>query len=67
MSTKKYLSYEGLAEYDALIKAEVSGGDESTLSSSKAYTDEQIAAIQENVDGKADSGHSHNSVTIREW
>ena len=45
MAIKKYLSLDRLTEYDALIKTEISTGDDVTLSAAKSYTDEQIAAI----------------------
>ena len=37
--TKKYLTLTGLAEYDALIKAEIAAGDESILDSATSYAD----------------------------
>lgn len=43
--SKKYLSLERLTEYDALIKAEISSGDDSALSSAKSYTDTEVAKI----------------------
>ena len=45
MDTKKYLSYDKLQEYDALIKTEIDKGDESTLSNSKSYTDTKVASL----------------------
>lgn len=45
MATKKYLSLERLTEYDELIKGVINSGDESTLSSSKSYTNTEIAKI----------------------
>lgn len=45
MATKKFLSLERLTEYDGLIKAEIDSGDATTLSSSKSYTNTEIAKI----------------------
>lgn len=53
MATKKYLSLTGLTEYDALIKGEITEGDEATLTSANSYTDTEVAK-------KADSGHTHD-------
>ena len=53
MATKKYLSLERLAEYDELIKGEISEGDVSVLSSAKTYTDNAVK-------GKADLSHTHD-------
>ena len=53
MAVKKYLSLERLAEYDELIKAEISEGDAASLASAKSYTDTEVAK-------KADSSHNHD-------
>ena len=45
MENKKYLSLERLKQYDTLIKTEIAGEDEATLSSAKSYTNEQIDAL----------------------
>ena len=45
MAQKKYLSLDRLQEYDALIKTEITSGDDSTLSSAKSYTNTEIAKI----------------------
>ena len=39
MAEKKFLSFEGLEQYDELIKQEVSDADASTLSQAKSYAD----------------------------
>lgn len=54
MATKKFLSYDRLAEYDELIKDEISAGDELAIASAKSYTD-NVAK------GKADSSHTHDN------
>ena len=59
MATKKYLSLERLTEYDALIKSEISKGDDSTLSSAKSYADTELAK-------KSDKGHNHNDLYYTE-
>lgn len=66
MTTKKYLSYDRLGEYDALIKAEIVEGDESTLLFAKAYTDEKIAAIPE-VDAYTKSEIDSAIVSVKEY
>ena len=48
MATKKFLTLDRLTEYDALIKAEITEGDESV----KSYVDTELAK-------KANSSHSH--------
>lgn len=53
MSAKKYLSLDGLTEYDALIKQEVYEGDESVIS----YVDTEVAK-------KANSSHNHDAANI---
>lgn len=55
MATKKYLSLERLEEYDALIKAEITKGDEAAQSSSKAYIDEQILSVKTYADSAANT------------
>ena len=42
---KKYLSLDRLTEYDALLKAKIAEGDESTLESAKGYADEKLATL----------------------
>ena len=68
MATKKYLSLEGLSEYDALIKEEIASGDESAVLSAKNYTDTKTAnfVTSPTVDGKISSHNtsteSHNDI-----
>ena len=45
MATKKYLSYDGLAEYDALIKAEITEGEESA----KTYADNAANTVKNDL------------------
>ena len=45
MATKKYLSLERLAEYDALIKAEIAQGDESA----KSYADSAATTVKNDL------------------
>lgn len=53
MSTKKYLSLERLAEYDALLKAKIAQDDAATLDAAKDY-------INQKFDGHT---HSWNELT----
>lgn len=45
MATKKYMSYDGLTEYDALIKARIDSGDETV----KAYVDTKTSDLTSTV------------------
>lgn len=49
MATKKYLTYDGLTEYDGLIKGVIADGDASV----KSYVDTEVAK-------KANSSHTHD-------
>ena len=49
MAKKKYLTYDGLTEYDELIKGEIADGDSATLASAKSY-----------ADGLVTGGHNHD-------
>ena len=55
MATKKYLSYDGLIEYDGLIKGVIDAGD---AAAKKHATD--LAA------GKSDIGHTHDDLYYTE-
>ena len=59
MATKKYLSLERLAEYDGLIKQEISDSQAVALSNAKSYTDTEVAK-------KANVSHSHNDLYYTE-
>lgn len=64
MATKKYLSYDGLAEYDALLKAEISQGDESAVSSAKTYTDEEIATAKSEIQTYIDTNKQDKNLIV---
>lgn len=49
MSTKKYLSLERLAEYDALLKAKIAQDDASTLDAAKEYADGLIEGVNTSI------------------
>lgn len=52
MSDKKYLSLNGLEQYDALIKAKIAEGDSNSINSSKLYTESYISSeINKLIDG----------------
>lgn len=61
---KKYLSLEKLTEYDALLKAQISEGDEAV----KLYVDTQISnlttdtAIDEKISDHNESSTAHNDI-----
>lgn len=57
MAEKKYLSLEGLQEYDALLKEKIAENSETSVLSAKEYTD-SIAS------GKADISHSHTITDV---
>lgn len=61
MATKKYLSLEKLTEYDGLIKAKIDSGDESSLSSAKTYTNQEIAKITGGTSIVKEAEHSASS------
>lgn len=52
-TTKKYVSYDNLVEYDGLLKADVDSKDSQTLASAKSYADTLAS-------GKSDSSHTHD-------
>ncbi len=67
----KYLSLDGLTQYDELIKVKIEELDAATLASAKAdaaskdavvlaEVQKSIAAVQQNIDGKANSNHNHD-------
>ncbi len=62
MATKKYVSYDNLVEYNALVKEKIDNGDANTLSSAKSYTDGKVANLSStaSVDSKISS---HNTST----
>lgn len=64
MATKKYLSYDGLTEYDALLKLEISKGDNSTLSSAKTYTDEEIATAKSEIQTYIDTNKQDKNLIV---
>ena len=45
MAEKKFLSLDGLKDYDSLIKVEIAEGNEASLESAKSYTNTEIAKI----------------------
>lgn len=45
MAERKFLSLDGLQEYDELIKAEIAEGDSSALASAKSHTNTEIGKI----------------------
>lgn len=59
----KYLSLERLTEYDALIKAEIESGDDSTLSSAKTYIDDEIAKIKDGNTTVKEADHATSADT----
>ncbi len=58
MAEKKYLSLDGLQEYDVLIKAEIDNGDSSTLSSAKSYADQKVLGITSGSTVVAEATHA---------
>ena len=65
MSTKKYLSYDKLTEYDALIKTKIDEGDSSVLESAKSYTDGEYENVLSEATAYVDNQietHSHTSI-----
>lgn len=50
MATKKYLSYDGLEQYDDLIKNEITTINASTLSDAKSHSDNNLATAQTYTD-----------------
>ena len=50
MAKRKYLSLDGLIDYDNLIKEKISDSDNTTLESAKTYADEAIKELITVVD-----------------
>ena len=49
-TTKKYLSLEGLQNYDDLIKEEITSANTTTLSSAKSYSDTNLSTAKSYTD-----------------
>lgn len=58
MATKKYLSLDRLAEYDALLKAKIATDDEVVLNSAKDYTDDEISKITSGATVVPEAAHA---------
>lgn len=50
MTTKKYLSLEGLQNYDDLIKEEITSSNSTTLSSAKSHSDSNLSTAKTYAD-----------------
>lgn len=59
MAEKKYLSLEGLQEYDSLLKEKIAESSEASVLYAKEYAD-SVAS------GKSDSSHTHDDVYYTE-
>jgi hypothetical protein len=69
MATKKYLSLERLAEYDALIKDKIAADDATTLASANTYADSavasQIGVHNASTEAHSDIRNSINALSTR--
>lgn len=65
MSISKYLSLDGLTDYDTLIKAKIAEGDSESLSSSRSYTNSLIESLQNECRASKAEFDSHNDNTTR--
>lgn len=63
--TKKYMSLEGLQEYDALLKQEIADSVSGKANASHTHSISNVSGLQSALDGKAPTSHGTHVPTVQ--